>query len=108
MDGGLIRADSIRKCDFWMRRCLKLENYFIEFKSGNSQDIRHSMEQIGSTIAEARSRKIPLPKNSISGFIIANKVPLAKNEIQILKEEFKKQYGTALVIKSRECTHPVR
>jgi hypothetical protein len=100
---GLIQNNR-KRCDYWMRRCQNLENYFIEFKGSDIQD---GFEQIIETITQVREKGIPLSKNLILGFVVSNKVPLAATDVQNLKEKFKASHGKDFIVKSKEYVHRI-
>ena len=102
VDGGLLpRNQDRKKCDYWFRHCKPdlPTNYLVEFKGSH---IKEGFAQIVETIAQVREKDIVLPKETIHGIIVANRVPLSGPEIQILKERFKKDYGADFLLKSRE------
>ncbi len=96
VDGCLIKANDVEKCDYWFHHCDRNDNIFVELKG---QNIRKGFQQILSTIDWLKS-KIDLPKEKRNAAIVASKVPMTSAETQKLKIEFKSKYGNRLEIQS--------
>lgn len=98
IDDCFVKNDKIR-CDYVFIRCSNRETYYVEFKD---TDITEAYDQIVETI----KTHFPSPAEKNYGFIIASKITTSANRIIARKkEEFKKNYGNQLIVKSKAYTH---
>lgn len=100
VDNCLITTNKSEKCDFVFHRCKNEDKYYVELKG---KQIKKAFNQIVVTIKQ----HVPSPREKNFGFIVASRVPLTGADIRKLKEDFKKNYGVRLTIRSRQIVHQV-
>ncbi|MFK7774996.1 MAG: hypothetical protein AB8F94_22845 [Saprospiraceae bacterium] len=100
VDGCFVKDKNVEKCDFAFHRCSNDDKYFVELKGIK---IKKGFNQIVKTI----TTHLPSPKEKNYGFIVASRVPRSGVDINKLKIEFRKKYGMALKIQTRQIIHQV-
>jgi len=101
VDGCQITDNRLKKCDYMLIITNTEVEYFIELKG---QNLNRAIEQIESTINQLSQN----PKSHLKKcFIITTKRPATAPKIQRLKDKFRANFNSELIVKNAPYKYPI-